>query len=160
MSITSFGKGRDDFETQKVATSTPSSSAAAGGLTAFIDQGSEFTGKLSFKDEDLKANFEALTQAVVKAKPSGAKGKYVKKVSLTSSMGPGLKIDIADHVDRKLRRFMGDGAAYNYIAMQEAIADAGLESDEVSHERSGLVMGSGGPSTQNQVLAADRKSVV
>ena len=52
-------------------------------------------GKLSFKDEDLKANFEALTQAVVKAKPSGAKGKYVKKVSVTSTMGPGLKIDLA-----------------------------------------------------------------
>ena len=52
-------------------------------------------GKLSFKDADLKANFEALTQAVVKAKPSGAKGKYVEKVSLTPTMGPGLKIDLA-----------------------------------------------------------------
>ena len=53
-------------------------------------------GKLSFKDEDLKANFEALTQAVVKAKPSGSKGKYVRKISLTSTMGPGLKIDAAE----------------------------------------------------------------
>ena len=53
-------------------------------------------GKLSFKDADLKANFDALTQAVVKAKPSGAKGKYEKKISLTSTMGPGLKIDIAE----------------------------------------------------------------
>ena len=52
-------------------------------------------GKLSFKDEDLKANFDALTQAVVKAKPAGAKGKYVQKISLTSTMGPGLKIDMA-----------------------------------------------------------------
>ena len=52
-------------------------------------------GKLSFRDEDLKANFDALTQAVVKAKPSGAKGKYVQKISLTSTMGPGLKIDMA-----------------------------------------------------------------
>jgi large subunit ribosomal protein L1 len=51
-------------------------------------------GKLSFDDADLKANFKALTDAVVKAKPSGAKGKYVKKVSLTSTMGPGLKIDL------------------------------------------------------------------
>ncbi|WP_299397626.1 beta-ketoacyl-ACP synthase I [Pelagibius sp.] len=66
-----------------------------------------------------------------------------------------LNIDIAEHVDRKLRRFMGDGAAYNYIAMQEAIADAGLSEAEVSNERSGLVMGSGGPSTSNQVAAAD-----
>ncbi len=53
-------------------------------------------GKLSFKDEDLKANFEALTQAIVKAKPSGAKGKYVRKVSVTSTMGPGLKIDLSE----------------------------------------------------------------
>ena len=53
-------------------------------------------GKMSFKDADIKANFESLTQAVVKAKPSGAKGKYVKKVSLTSTMGPGLKIDLAE----------------------------------------------------------------
>ncbi|WP_299196567.1 50S ribosomal protein L1 [uncultured Erythrobacter sp.] len=52
-------------------------------------------GKLSFKDADIKANFEALTQAVVKAKPSGSKGKYVQKVSLTSTMGPGLKIDVS-----------------------------------------------------------------
>jgi len=66
-----------------------------------------------------------------------------------------LKIDLEEHVDRKQRRFMGDGAAYNYIAMKEAIADAGLEEKDVSNERSGLIMGSGGPSTSNQVLAAD-----
>jgi len=66
-----------------------------------------------------------------------------------------IKLDIEEHVDRKLRRFMGDGAAYNYIAMEEAIADAGLTAAEISHERTGLVMGSGGPSTSNQVLAAD-----
>ena len=65
------------------------------------------------------------------------------------------KIDLADHVDRKLLRFMGDGAAYNYIAMEQAIADAGLAADEVSHPRSGLVMGSGGPSTQNMMAAFD-----
>jgi len=60
-----------------------------------------------------------------------------------------------DHIDRRLLRFMGPGAAYNYIAMQQAIADAGLTETEVSHERSGLIMGSGGPSTSNQVEAAD-----
>ncbi len=53
-------------------------------------------GKLSFDDAALKANFVALTSAVVKSKPSGAKGKYVKKVTLTSSMGPGLKLDLAE----------------------------------------------------------------
>jgi len=65
------------------------------------------------------------------------------------------RIDLDAHVDRKLRRFMGDGAAYNYVAMLEAIADSGLEPGEISHERTGLIMGSGGPSTSNQVAAAD-----
>jgi large subunit ribosomal protein L1 len=53
-------------------------------------------GKLSFSDADLKKNFESLTGAVVRSKPAGAKGKYVQKVSLTSTMGPGLKLDIAE----------------------------------------------------------------
>jgi large subunit ribosomal protein L1 len=53
-------------------------------------------GKLSFSDDALKANFKALTEAVVKSKPSGAKGKYVRKVTMTSSMGPGLKVDLAE----------------------------------------------------------------
>jgi large subunit ribosomal protein L1 len=52
-------------------------------------------GKLSFSNEALRANFDAFVDAVVKAKPSGAKGKYVRKVALSSSMGPGLKIDVA-----------------------------------------------------------------
>jgi len=64
-------------------------------------------------------------------------------------------IDLDSHIDRKLRRFMGDGSAYNYVAMQEAIASAGLSEVEVSDERTGLVMGSGGPSTSALVAAAD-----
>jgi len=53
-------------------------------------------GKLSFSDDQLKANFDAFVDAIVKAKPSGSKGKYVQKVSLTSTMGPGLKIDTTE----------------------------------------------------------------
>jgi large subunit ribosomal protein L1 len=53
-------------------------------------------GKLSFSDAQLKQNFAAFTQAIVRAKPSGAKGKFVKKVTVTSTMGPGLKIDVAE----------------------------------------------------------------
>jgi large subunit ribosomal protein L1 len=53
-------------------------------------------GKLSFADDALIANFKALTGAVAKAKPTGAKGKYIQKVSITSSMGPGLKLDLAE----------------------------------------------------------------
>ncbi|NBX67033.1 MAG: beta-ketoacyl-ACP synthase I [Proteobacteria bacterium] len=64
-------------------------------------------------------------------------------------------IDLDALVDRRVRRFMGDGAAYNYVAMQEAIADAGLETKDVSNERTGIVMGSGGPSTVNLLAAHD-----
>ncbi|MBB4859920.1 large subunit ribosomal protein L1 [Novosphingobium chloroacetimidivorans] len=53
-------------------------------------------GKLSFSDADLKTNFDAFVDAIVKAKPSGSKGKYVKKITLSSSMGPGLKIDTTE----------------------------------------------------------------
>jgi large subunit ribosomal protein L1 len=53
-------------------------------------------GKASFPAEDLRANFDALVDAVVKAKPSGAKGKYVRKVAVSSSMGPGIRVDVAE----------------------------------------------------------------
>ncbi len=66
-----------------------------------------------------------------------------------------VRINLAEHIDRRLLRFMGDGAAYNYIAMRQAIEDSGLRESDISNERTGLVMGSGGPSTQNQVSAAD-----
>jgi 3-oxoacyl-[acyl-carrier-protein] synthase-1 len=64
-------------------------------------------------------------------------------------------IDLDERIDRKQRRFMGDGAAYNHVAMTDAIADSGLEQKDISNERTGLIMGSGGPSTKNQVDAAD-----
>jgi 3-oxoacyl-[acyl-carrier-protein] synthase I len=64
-------------------------------------------------------------------------------------------IDVSDHIDKKLLRFMGDGAAFNYIAMQQAIDDSGLTDDEVSNDRTGLIMGSGGPSTKNMLIAFD-----
>jgi 3-oxoacyl-[acyl-carrier-protein] synthase-1 len=64
-------------------------------------------------------------------------------------------INLEEKIDRKLLRFMGDGAAYNYIAMQDAITDAGLGEADVSNERTGLIMGSGGPSTKNLLEAFD-----
>lgn len=66
-----------------------------------------------------------------------------------------LTLDLDDRIDRKIRRFMGDGAAYNYLAMQEAIADAALDESRVSNPRTGLIMGSGGPSTSNLLTAWD-----
>jgi 3-oxoacyl-[acyl-carrier-protein] synthase-1 len=64
-------------------------------------------------------------------------------------------IDIEGLIDRKLRRFMGNSAAYNYIAMQEAVADSGLAEDQVSNTRTGLIAGSGGASTENVSQAID-----
>ena len=66
-----------------------------------------------------------------------------------------VKMDVADHVDRKQLRFMGEGAAYAVIAMEQAIADSGLSKDEVSNPRTGLIAGSGGPSTANMLTAFD-----
>jgi 3-oxoacyl-[acyl-carrier-protein] synthase-1 len=59
------------------------------------------------------------------------------------------QIVLEDHIDKRDLRFMGDGAAYNFIAMQQAVADSGLTPAEVSHERTGIIVGSGGPSTKS-----------
>ena len=64
-------------------------------------------------------------------------------------------VDLASALDRRVARFMGDGAGYNYLAMEQAIADAGLPENMVSNERTDLIMGSGGPSTKNLLLAFD-----
>ncbi|TPQ28690.1 beta-ketoacyl-ACP synthase I [Methylomonas koyamae] len=68
--------------------------------------------------------------------------------------GP-VNIDLDEAIDRKIKRFMGDGAAFNYLAMEQAIADSGLDESDISNIRTGLVMGSGGPSTSNLVDSAD-----
>lgn len=78
-----------------------------------------------------------------------------KELGFRCQVHGAINIDTDALIDRKIKRFMGDGAAYNYIAMQQAIDDSGLEADEVSNVRTGLVMGSGGPSTSNLVEAAD-----
>ena len=65
------------------------------------------------------------------------------------------KIDLEENIDRKILRFMGDGAAYNYIAMNNAVIDSGLEEKAVSNERTGIIVGSGGPSVRNLLLATD-----
>lgn len=65
------------------------------------------------------------------------------------------KANPADHVDKRAYRFMGEGSGWCYMSMEQAIADAGLEADEVSHERTGLIVGTGGPSTEAIIKAAD-----
>lgn len=76
-------------------------------------------------------------------------------VKMRSQVWGDVKLNVADHIDRKQLRFMGDAAAYAYIAMQQAIDDSGLSPEQVSNPRAGLLVGSGGASSQNQVAAAD-----
>ena len=77
------------------------------------------------------------------------------EMGLRSQVSGSCDIDFKEHIDRKVLRFMGDAAAYAYIAMQECIDDAGLEESDVSNVRTGLIAGSGGASSSNVVKAAD-----
>jgi 3-oxoacyl-[acyl-carrier-protein] synthase-1 len=77
------------------------------------------------------------------------------EIGMRSHIAGAPTIDFAEHIDRKQRRFMADAAAYAYIAMQQAIADAGLTDEEVSNERTGIIAGSGGASSASQTEAAD-----
>ena len=78
-----------------------------------------------------------------------------KEIGLRSHVCGSVEIDLAARIDRKARRFMGDAAAYAYVAMQDAIMDAGLDENQVSNERTGLIAGSGGASSANIVWGAD-----
>jgi 3-oxoacyl-[acyl-carrier-protein] synthase-1 len=96
---------------------------------------------------------------VVKSLQQGSSGLAFKEeyaeLGMRSHVEGTVNISVEEHIDRKVRRFMGDAAAFNYIAMKEALVDAGLELDEISDPRIGLIVGSGGASTKNVVQAAD-----
>ncbi len=79
-----------------------------------------------------------------------------KEHNLKSHVHGKPKIKLEDFVDRKVMRFMGSGSAYNYVAMSEAVKDSGLKENEISNNSTGMVMGSGGPSIENVILAADK----
>jgi 3-oxoacyl-[acyl-carrier-protein] synthase-1 len=100
-------------------------------------------------------NAEEVTNSLRKGRSGITFCEEYREMGFRSHVQGAPKVDLESAVDRKWRRFMGDGAAYNYLALEQAIADAGLSEAEVSNERTGLIMGSGGPSTRNQVLAAD-----
>ncbi len=89
------------------------------------------------------------------AKSGIVKADDYEKLGFRSQVHGSLKVDLDASVDRRARRFMGDGAAYAWIAMEQAIRDAGLEPHDVSNPRTGLIVGSGGPSTKAIVAAAD-----
>ncbi|GMQ86927.1 MAG: beta-ketoacyl-ACP synthase I [Gammaproteobacteria bacterium] len=78
-----------------------------------------------------------------------------KELGFRSHIHGSVDLDLNKLINRKLKRFMGDSAAYNYIAMQEAIEDAGLAEEQISNPRTGLIAGSGGTSTENVSLAVD-----
>ncbi|MCH6572786.1 MAG: beta-ketoacyl-ACP synthase I [Proteobacteria bacterium] len=79
-----------------------------------------------------------------------------QEMGLRSCVCGSVDIDLSEHIDRKALRFMGDAAAYAYVAMQNAIDDAGLTDDQVSNPRSGIIAGSGGASSANLVWGADK----
>ena len=94
-------------------------------------------------------NQEDVTSSLKNLKSGITSASEYKEFSFRSLVHGKPDININDEIDRRLLRFMGDGAAYNYIAMKNAIDDSGLEQTEVSNEMTGIIVGSGGPSTQN-----------
>ncbi len=108
-------------------------------------------GIVSCLGNDSNAVLESLRQG-----RSGIKfqQQYVD-MGMRSHIAGSVDIDIDAHIDRKVKRFMGDSAAYAHISMQQAIEHAGLSDDMVSNTRTGIIMGSGGGSSSNQVEAAD-----
>ena len=101
-------------------------------------------------------NQEEVYKALLNSKSGITFSEEYKEYNLKSHVHGKPNIKIEDHIDRKVIRFMGEGSAYNYIAMNEAIKDSGLEEKDISNTLSGMIMGSGGPSIKNVILAADK----
>ena len=101
-------------------------------------------------------NQDEVYQSLLNSKSGISFCEEYKEHNLKSHIHGKPNIKIQDHVDRKIIRFMGSGSAYNYIAMKEAVKDSGLEEKDVSNISTGIVMGSGGPSIENVILAADK----
>jgi len=99
------------------------------------------------------------TQEVLESLQQGKSGIRFKEeyqeIGMRSQIAGAVNIAIDELIDRKVKRFMGDAAAFSYIAMQQAIDDADLSEEDISNPRTGLIAGSGGASSANQVLAAD-----
>jgi len=100
-------------------------------------------------------NAQEVIASLREAKSGIIASEDYQRMGFRSQVHGSLKVDLDTAVDRRAKRFMGDGAAYAWLAMNQAIADAGLEPKDVSNERTGLIVGSGGPSTKAIVAAAD-----
>jgi 3-oxoacyl-[acyl-carrier-protein] synthase-1 len=101
------------------------------------------------------SNAQEVTASLREAKPGTVKADDYERLGFRCQVHGAPTIDLDTAIDRRVRRFMGDGAAWNWVAMQQAIADSGLEENDVKNERTGIIMGSGGPSTKTIVQAAD-----
>ena len=101
-------------------------------------------------------NQKEVCNSLINTKSGISFSEEYKEHNLKSNIHGKPNIKLEDHVDRKIIRFMGDGSAYNYIAMDEAVKDSGLKENEISNISTGMVMGSGGPSIKNVILAADK----
>lgn len=100
-------------------------------------------------------NAEEVTDSLRHAKSGIVTADDYVRLGFRSQIHGSLKLDLDAVVDRRARRFQGDGAGYCWVAMTQAIADAGLTEKEISNPRTGLIVGSGGPSTKAIVAAAD-----
>jgi 3-oxoacyl-[acyl-carrier-protein] synthase-1 len=100
-------------------------------------------------------NAEEVTDSLRNARSGIVAAEDYVRLGFRSQVHGSLKINLDEVVDRRARRFQGDGAAYCWVAMNQAIADAGLEDKDVSNPRTGLIVGTGGPSTKAIVQAAD-----
>jgi 3-oxoacyl-[acyl-carrier-protein] synthase-1 len=98
---------------------------------------------------------EVTASACERQRPGTVKADDYERLGFRCQVHGAPTIDLDTAIDRRVRRFMGDGAAWNWVAMQQAIADSGLEESDVKNERTGIIMGSGGPSTKTIVQAAD-----
>lgn len=100
-------------------------------------------------------NAEEVTASLREGRSGLSYSEQFEELGLRSRVWGDLKINPAEHIDRKVMRFMGDAAAYAYLAMEQAIDDAKLTPEMVSNPRTGIVAGTGGASSLNQVQAAD-----
>ncbi|WP_417440380.1 beta-ketoacyl-ACP synthase I [Idiomarina sp.] len=100
-------------------------------------------------------NQEEVLESLRNGKSGITRSESFAEMGLRCQVWGAVDLDPKDHIDRKALRFMGDSAAYAYIAMAQAIEDSGLTEEQVSHPRTGLVVGSGGASGEHQVAAAD-----
>ena len=100
-------------------------------------------------------NAQEVLASLREAKSGIVKAEDYARLGFRCQVHGAPKLDLDSAVDRRVRRFMGDGAAWNWVAMRQAITDAGLEDKDVKNERTGIIMGSGGPSTHTIVAAAD-----